>query len=213
MTTTDVIRLCLIIVIAIWFLFRLAKSRGVFDRKVSTTKNQNFYNINEGNQTELIYAPDYDPHWFEKLDKKYSWERFDVYDNRFFEYMYQLFDTLPKIAKVSSEDELFRNCTRGQKVFWSILAFTGDIDNGGVQQFFQNRKPFSLATLEAFRELKLEQLAIDYEMCLNDYRSNRNILKSGGNLENYFYEKEFKLILYKTVVEYIDSHIEQFVRK
>lgn len=58
-----------------------------------------FYSINDGNQTELNFAPAYNKQWFDELSKKYSWDNFGTYDNIFFEYMYNLFDTLPALAK------------------------------------------------------------------------------------------------------------------
>ena len=71
------------------------KSKG----EAPKSSSFDFYSINEGNQTQLVYAPDYNKKWFEELDKKYSWDRFGLYDNRYFEYMYNLFDTLPVLAK------------------------------------------------------------------------------------------------------------------
>ena len=109
-----------------------------------------FYSINDGNQTELFFAPDYNKQWFDELDKKYSWENFGPYDNRFWEYMYNLFDTLPGLAKgqTKSDHDFFNKLTRGQKVFYAVLVFGGDTDNGGVYQFFFNRRNFVLQLLK-----------------------------------------------------------------
>jgi hypothetical protein len=198
-----------------------------------------FYSINDGNQKEVIYAPKYNKEWFEELDKKYSWNNFDEYDNRFWEYMYQLFDTLPNISGNVGDFVFFNNLNREQKVFYSLLVFTGDTDNGGVSQFFFNRPEFAFAALETFEELKWIKLKTDYEKCLNEfigtsnsyakrkeifnnpnlewekrwkaYRDGNDEIKSAEVLEDYFYETEFKKELYKSFVEYIDKNIDKFV--
>ena len=38
-------------------------------------------------------------------------------------------------------------------------------------------------------------------------------LKSGKKIEEYYYKDEFKKVLYKTVVDYIDNHLDHFVKK
>jgi hypothetical protein len=212
----------------------------------STVKNmgtpKTFYSINDGNQIELIYAPTYDPEWFIELNKKYSWENFNDFDNIFWEYMYQLFDPLPEISgKTESDYEFFSNLTRGQKIFYSLLVFNGATDNGGVSQFFFNKPNFMFAVLETFEELKMIKLKKDYEKCLNEfigtsnsYNNRKEIfnnsnfdwekrwkaftdgiedIESANIIEDYYYGSEFKKELFKNFVEYVDSNINQFVKK
>ena len=89
--------------------------------------------------------------------------------------------------------------------------------------------------------MKLEKLKTDYEKCLNEFIgtsnsyskrkeifSNSNLnwekrwkaftdgyddIKSAETLEDYFYDTEFKKVLYKTFVEYADKNMNKFVRK
>ena len=201
-----------------------------------------FYSINDSNQNELVYAPIYNKEWFEELDKKYSWDNYNAFDNRFWQYMYQIFDTLPVIAgKTGSDRIFFNNLTRGQKMFYSLLVFNGDVDNGGVGQFFFNRPEFSFAVLETFEELKLSRLKSDYEKCLNEFfgsvdsyfKGKKNLndrspewterwlsftdadgnIKSATTIEDYYYNEEFKKELYKTFTDFVDNHLDQFVKK
>lgn len=207
-------------------------------------KVDNFlYSINDGNQSELIFAPDFDVAWFKELDEKYSWDNFKEFDNRYFEYMYALYDTLPSLAKgkASSRRDYFNKLTRGQKVFYSILAFGGDTDNGGVYQFFTNRFEMSYAVLEAFAELRFNKLYLDYGKCLEElfgtpdhsdrikelltlnetelqkhttlFSEGKASFSSSKTIEDYFYSKEFKKLFYKTVVDYIDNNLDQFVKR
>jgi hypothetical protein len=246
MTTSLTVKILLILAVAggivMYKYLKGQKSNSKVTENTTQTPPE-FYSINDGNQTELIFAPAYNKQWFDELDKKYSWDNFGAYDNRFWEYMYNLFDTLPGLAKgqTKSDHDFFNKLTRGQKVFYSVLVFSGDTDNGGVYQFFFNRPEFCFAALEAFKELKLDTLSKDYENCLNEfigsadsYGKRKEIfndpkfsweqkaksfqegysdIKSAKVIEDYFYTDEIKKVYYKTVVDYIDKNLDQFVRK
>jgi hypothetical protein len=224
---------------------------GYLTYKFFKNKSQNnfqdnipdFYSINDGNQDKIVFAPDYDAQWFADIEKKYAWENFDRYDNKYWEYMYNIFDTLPALAQgqIVSDKEFFDKLTRGQKIFYSVLVFGGATDNGGVYQFFFNKPQFCFAILESFKELKMVEITQDYENCLNEFigstdsynkrkilfndESNtmekrwqaftdgKRELRSAEKIEDYFYNEDFKKQFYKTVVDYIDSHLELFVRK
>lgn len=245
MTNHQLFKIGIFIIAIGLFLYRqykIKKTKNSISSENEVETPNTFFSINEGNQKELIYAPKYDSEWFEELNKKYSWDNFDEYDNIFWEYMYQLFDTLPEIAeKTENDTEFFNNLNRGQKVFYSLLAFNGDTNNGGVTQFFFNKPEFAFAVLETFEELKMTKLKNDYEKCLNEFIgtansyskrkeifNNTNLnwekrwkaftdgyddIESASILEGYYYDTEFKKDLYKTFVEYADRNINQFVRK
>jgi hypothetical protein len=247
MTTSLITKLLLFaFAIAVFLLFEKLRNKQA---RQAENKNQaqpfqpDFFSINDGNQKDIVFAPEYNQQWFDELDKKYSWDNFGAYDNRFWEYMYNLFDTLPALAKdkTSSEMDFFNKLTRGQKIIFSVLVFNGDTDNGGVHQFFINRTEFCFAVLESFKELKLDKLARDYEVCLNEFigttdsyakrkaifndpgnseesrwqsfKDHSNDMTSGKYIEEYYYKDDFRKELYKTVVDYIDNHLGQFVRR
>ncbi|HEX6333518.1 MAG TPA: DUF4375 domain-containing protein [Flavisolibacter sp.] len=246
MTTSLIIKILLIaVVVAGIIMYRYARASGNAGAvtKTSSRIQPDFYSIDDGNQHELIFAPAYNKRWFDEMDRKFSWDKFEPYDNRFWEYMYNLFDTLPALAKgqTTSDRDFFNKLTRGQKVFYSVLVFGGDTDNGGVYQFFFNRPEFCFAALEAFKELGLDTLSRDYEKCLNEfigsaesYAKRKEIfndpnfkweekaksfeqgyadIKSAKALEDYFYTEDFKKQYYRTIVAYIDRNIDQFVKK
>lgn len=254
MTQHHLIKLLFFAVLILLFIYRNYKQKKDSNSKISeveietpeevfeetsTEPTKVFYSINDGNQKEVIYAPKYNKEWFEELEKKYSWDNFNEYDNRFWEYMYQLFDTLPDISGNVGDTVFFNNLNREQKVFYSLLVFTGDTDNGGVSQFFFNRPEFAFAALETFEELKWTKLKNDYEKCLNEFigtshsylkrkeifndpslewekrwkafRDGNDDIKSAEIVEDYFYKTEYKKELYKSFVDYVDGNIDQFV--
>lgn len=245
MTKDQIFKGAIIVVVICLFLYRQysrkkAKNKISFLSELETPTV--FFSINEGNQTELIYAPEVKKEWFEELKNKYSWDNFDDYDNIFWEYMYQLFDTLPDIAdKAENDTAFFNNLNRAQKVFYSLLVFNGDTDNGGVTQFFFNKPEFAFAVLETFEALKMTKLKNDYEKCLNEFIGTNNSyakrkeifnnsnlnwenrwkaftdgyddIQSANAIEEYYYNSEFRKELYKKFVDYADKNINQFVRQ
>ena len=174
MTTSQLIQVSLIFVtvagLIIYSYSKLSKNTTQITESASEMP-PDFYRINGGNQSELIFAPAYNKQWFDELDKKYSWDNFVSYDNRFWEYAKNLLDTVHALAKgnTKSDRDFFNKLTRGQKVFYSVMSFGNDTNNGGVYQFFFNKPEFSFAVLESFKELKLDSLSLDYEKCLDEF--------------------------------------------
>ncbi|MCF6403053.1 DUF4375 domain-containing protein [Chitinophaga filiformis] len=202
-----------------------------------------FYSLDDGNQQELILAPDYSQQWFDETNRKYNWEEFNAFDNKFWEYTYQLsYPLLEKsVSKELNYQEYFSLLNRGQKIFYCVLMFSDETDNGGVYQFFFNRPEFSFAVLESFRELQLETLARDYAACLDEltntadsynkrkerfnnegksweqrwqaFREGYGEMKAAAKIEAYFYDDGFKKELYKTMVDYIERNMSLFVKQ
>jgi hypothetical protein len=206
--------------------------------------NLKFYSINQGNQDNLICAPNTNQSWFEETAAKYSWDIFNFYDNLFYAYMDNLYMSMFNLPQNlnRSESEIFSDCTHGQKLFWTILIFDGDLLNGGIFQFFWNRAEFVFAMVEVFDELKMEKIKADYLKCLdeitglkdvylnrtkvkldffdNQNRRDRSIKSYSEQASNfkyrdlldYYYDEEFEKQFRKSVVDYIDAHRDQFSR-
>ena len=243
MTQNAVVKLALFAILVGIFIYRqyVRKKASKLQNVASDIETPAaFYSINDGNQTEVIFAPDYDKAWFDQLDAKYSWDDFDEYDNRFWEYMYRLFDTLPELSGRLPNPEFFNSLNREQKIFYCLLVFNGDVDNGGVSQFFFNKPEFAFAVLETFEALQMTKLKNDYEKCLNEFIGTSNSyakrkaifsdpslewekrwkaftngyddIKSAEKLEDYYWETDFKKSFYNGFVDYADKNIQQFVK-
>ena len=152
--------------------------------------------------------------------------------------MYELFDK--PIEKQTDIDywTLWNKLTREQKVFWAFLAFSGDTDNGGINQFIYNKPEFTLVVSEVWTELELEKIGSDYEFFLKElsgksgnsneikkafitesgiwknrvspFANEKISLKSAENIEDYFYDKDFRKEVYKKVADYIDQNIDKY---
>src|SRR3954471_783291 len=124
--------------------------------------------LDDGNQTDRIVAPTVDRATLDKIASTYKWSRFDIYDNRMWEYMYVLQDPVLKKVRTKRIKTLWLKLTRPQKVFYAFLIFAGETDNGGVWQFLFNYPELSIAALEAFDEIQAATLASDYRATLEE---------------------------------------------
>ena len=196
------------------------------------------YSLNDGNQSNLLISVNINSEWLKSLKEKYDWNNFDEYDNRMWEYMYKLFDEAMEKSEIRDYNKLWNNLNRQQKIFWAFLSFNGDTDNGGVYQFVFNKPEFLVAVNETFKELGLKKLEVDYYNVIkeltgkkskidelksvfnnqstswnkrwNSFAEGYKELKSAEVIEKYYYDKEFKKTLYKTVSDYIEQNIDKF---
>ncbi len=233
----------IIIVTGVFLVFMIKKHTG---NSASSKFNYDFqkperlFSLNDGNQKELVISADVTKEWLESLKSKYNWNEFDEYDNLLWEYMYELFDKPIEKQAYSDYWILWNKLTREQKVFWAFLAFSGDVDNGGINQFVFNKPEFIIAVAEMWNELELEKIATDYEsflielsgktVKLNNTKnylpldsdiwkkivspfSNEKIeLTSAMKIEDYFYDKEFRREVYEKVSIYIEKNIDRFTK-
>ncbi|MEZ5059847.1 MAG: hypothetical protein R2879_22670, partial [Saprospiraceae bacterium] len=103
---------------------------------------QNYFSLDDGNQEELILYSEIPQEELDSIQKKYSWDDYNKYDNRLWEYMTVFFDDVVSKSGIQEREELWLKLNRPQKVFWTFLAFSGDTDNGGIYQFLFNKPEF-----------------------------------------------------------------------
>ncbi|MCH2032338.1 MAG: DMP19 family protein [Tenacibaculum sp.] len=219
-------------------IFYFSRNNFSFNSKESVKSPNHFYSLKDGNQNENLISINISPSWLSSLKEKYDWNDFNEYDNILWEYMYKLFDESIEKSGIKDQNELWNKLNRQQKVFWAFLSFSGDTDNGGVYQFIFNRPQFIFAAKETWNELGLKKLEKDYTNVIielsgkkrkinesksdflneskswnkrwNSFAQGYKELKTPEIIEAYYYDKEYKRTLYKTVVDYIDSNIDKF---
>lgn len=195
--------------------------------------------LDDGNQTELQIAPTVERSVLDRIASTYKWSRFDLYDNRMWEYMYALHDPVVREAYSEGREALWLKLTREQKVFYAFLTFAGETDNGGVWQFLFNCPDLAIAALEAFEEVQAERLAGDYRATLEEvvgkaesiadlrrrahkcgptaekwaaFVEGYSQLQTPKRIEDYFYSKGFKKELYRQMCNYVESRFDRFAR-
>lgn len=201
-----------------------------------------YYSIEQGNQTQLILIPDKDEDWIELTKRNYSWEKYDEFDNRLDEYMEHLFDVLPELGHAAEDDdEFWIQLSRGQKIFYTYLVFEGSVENGGIFQFFWERPEHIYAFDEVIEILDVQPLKDDYISFVDHYETKAKeleALQDSINYNNkkweeqynqaydkgldlfgeeheigeYFMDPEFKKTFHKAMSDYIETHLEEFIK-
>lgn len=153
----------------------------------------------------------------------------------FWNYHTMAFDGLEYPPKLS-EEGIWKKFTKVQKVVIVMAHFIGQVDNGGVWQFFYNQPQYAYAAYEALREINVWVLETRYEQCLKEfgkmidsqeyqqlmhliqevevteekrwelYQKGSEYIPSAKELEEYFYTPDKKDYFYQKLVKYIHLH-------
>ncbi len=153
--------------------------------------------ISKNNQTKLIYYVEINRQKIDALKTQFNWDEYKSYPNLQTELSDLLFDPLTPLAFKQKVDEitLFNDLTKPQKVIYALNAFEGQVNNGGIYQFFWNIPEFSLAVEQALEEIKFEEL-------LNNYRKVREEFNKK--------EAELEALKWKNGLNSIKYSIKQF---
>lgn len=199
-----------------------------------------YHLLSQGNQDKLLLAPPATSGDIDEIIDSYSWSKFDPYENRYTAYTEELFDNI-EMKGVKDDYQLWSKLNRGQKLFYAHLVFAGEVENGGIYQFFWNKQEFANAVLLTFEELKLNKLALDYEKNLKEfapvheefiylkmklyqtkgnsdkkyidaYVNAQKLFKPNERIEKYFYGKAFAKEYQKTMCDYIEKNRNLFVK-
>ncbi|MCA9177098.1 MAG: DUF4375 domain-containing protein [Planctomycetales bacterium] len=196
--------------------------------------------LDDGNQLDRVLSADCGLDRMAKTIVAYPWSSYDTYDNRFWEYTYQLWDPVVTAAKAKNTAALWRKLNRPQKILLAMLSFLGETDNGGVWQFLFNEPALALAALEAMEELQLTTLARDYRRVLSELLGKGNTiaairqqandasltsqarwqafargypeLASTKTIEKYVYTAKWQKQLHKRLADYIEARLPYFMK-
>lgn len=175
---------------------------------------------------------------FEKIrdkDPREEGPTFDQYDNRMWEFMNLLLEPAIKKARSNNTQSVWLKLNRPQKVFYSLLSFIGETDNGGIWQLIFNSGELGFAALESTIEVGERKLARDYQAVLGEltgttrslaaihkrfsdkkldseerwaaFVEGYDALPSTDKVQDYFYTVTFKKAFFKKICDYIESHL------
>lgn len=116
--------------------------------------------ITADNQSTLIHFVEINNQDLDTLKSKYDRETFSSYDNLRTELISILLDPLMGRAYRNGIDEttLFKQLTKQQKVIYALNAFEGQVNNGGIFQFFWNIPDFSFAVEQSIEAINFKDL-------------------------------------------------------
>jgi len=161
--------------------------------------------------------------WLTDLEKKYLNQEFKSYPNEYTEQSEKLCNNVYSYSKYwekgKTHTDFLNELTKEQRIYFTLINFEAQVNNGGVHQFLFNYPELSIIALESMRIAKMGKLASDYEKVLKEYFGkfsttqelyskfqNENSdwderwnsftegykeLKTTETIENYFYKEEF----------------------
>lgn len=217
-----------------------SRQGGANNSGADSTSRFGVYSISQGNQDSLICFSTISPHYIENTQSGFLSDTFNKYDNSFFEYLDNLF--APSLGNCKGETILsnWEMANKPQKVIWSFQLFDAQIDNGGITQFLFNYPEFSIAALEAIKELKLGRIEEDYRKVLGELSGKsdgvENLLRDVQNQElaweerwksfqngyqelpsaeivsDYYYSDLYKKKIYMAASKYMENNLDSFVK-
>ncbi|MGH1338921.1 MAG: DMP19 family protein [Aureispira sp.] len=195
------------------------------------------YSIKDGNPRKVHFGTTVKKQTLDDWQKQYLEEKIDAQD-LFWQYHSLAFEDIKYPPKLPLE-QIWKKLTKVQKFTISLGHFIGQVDNGGVWQFFFNKPLYAYTAYEALKEANTWALESKYQKCLEEFgtmidnqhykqlveqmeavevtkeerwkgfQSGRTHIPSGNAFEDYFYDPQNKAYFYKQVVKYIHLHISK----
>ncbi len=163
MKSVTAIVLVAILLIVAWMLRKNRNERKAPNQFVELDKDE----------TKLGLLPKVSTAWIDEINKKYESKEYDKYDNRHFAFSdklcNQIYSEYKYWEKGESHYEFLSKLHDTQKMYFAIINFEGQTNNGGVYQFLFNQPENAIIALEAMKKTKLNRLAEDYEKVLNEF--------------------------------------------
>jgi hypothetical protein len=184
------------------------------------------------------YLPSVPKGWLEEIENKYKDSTYLVYPNEYTiisdKLCSEVYIQSKYWEKNLSHTDFLNRLTKEQRIFFSLVNFEGQTNNGGVYQFVFNQPELSLITLEAMKITKMDSLAKDYELVLhevfgkteniselrNKFQDNTQTMNSRWNafvegykkiksaevIEEYLYEADFINQFRAKLLEYVKAN-------
>lgn len=173
--------------------------------------------------------------WISEIEKKWTEKEWGIYDNEHYDICKEICNEVYAKNKYWEKDQthadFLNELTKEQRVYFTLINFEAQVNNGGVYQFLFNYPELSILALQAMKETGMSKLAKDYEVILNEYFGKFNTIQelytrfqsdnndwnkrwtsftegyeelpSTETVEEYFYEENYVLSYHKKLTEYV----------
>jgi uncharacterized protein YxeA len=216
----------------------------MFWKKNNGSKAPNQFVTLDKDAAKLGMIPKVSASWIDEINKKYESKDYDKYDNRHFAFSNklcnQVYSEYKYWEKGESHYDFLSKLHDTQKMYFALINFEGQTNNGGVYQFLFNQPENAIVALEAMKKAKLIRLAEDYEIVLNEFfgkfktieelRSkfqNKSInwdkrwnsfvegykeIPQAEVIEGYFYEKEYSKDFHSNMAQFVIDNQNELMR-
>jgi hypothetical protein len=218
MKNMKIILMILLVIIVIGFFWWKNKSK-----KTNQIEAPTEFVMLESKTETTLYIPILEKNWINETHLKYQNKEFVTYPNEYTNLSEKLCNDVYSKSKYweknKSHSSFLNELTKEQRIYFCLINFEAQVNNGGVYQFLFNYPELSIIALESMKVTKMDKLAKDYEIVLNEYfgkfktiqelnarfQNNKSDwderwnsftegykeLKSAEIIEDYFYNEKF----------------------
>ncbi|NBB88557.1 MAG: DUF4375 domain-containing protein [Bacteroidetes bacterium] len=124
----------------------------------------------ESDTESTDYLPIVEKNWLDETELKYSNKEWHRYRNEHSEQAKKLCNEVYDAWKGEvAHSEFLNKLTKEQRMYFALINFEAQTNNGGVYQFLFNYPELAIVTLEAMKAAELGKLTDDYEKVLNEF--------------------------------------------
>ncbi|MEL0456612.1 DUF4375 domain-containing protein [Flavobacteriaceae bacterium SZ-1-7] len=182
--------------------------------------------------------------WISKIEEKWKNKDWEMWKNQHYDICEKIcndiYSTNKYWEKNQTHADFLNELTKEQRIYFTLINFESQVNNGGVYQFLFNYPELSILALEGMQETGMEKLATDYEIVLKEYfgkfdtiqdlyskfQNNKSDwnkrftafaegykeLPSAEKIEEYFYEESFVKTFQQDLTEYVKANRNKFYR-
>jgi len=204
----------------------------------NSSKPKKVFVTTDGDPSKTQLLPRVAKDWLSETIKTYDDKDYDKYDNLHYGFSNVLcndiYSSYKYWEKGESHYDFLSKLNDTQKLYFALINFEGQTNNGGVYQFLFNQPENAVIVLEAMKKAKLDRLAKDYEIVLKEYYGkfetieelrarfqNGQIgweeraqsfvdgyveLPQAEVIENYFYEPDYSKMFHKKIAQFVIAH-------
>lgn len=109
--------------------------------------------------------------WIDAVNREFNNKEYDKHKNKYFAFSDKLCNQVYSKYKYWEKNEthadFFNKLTDEQKMYFALINFESQVNNGGVYQFLFNEPEISIIALEGMKKAGMDKLANDYELVLS----------------------------------------------
>ncbi|WP_425639215.1 DMP19 family protein [Algoriphagus yeomjeoni] len=149
----------------------------IWKRKSKNTQNAptEFLKLESENQSNK-HIPKLPENWIAEIEKKWDGKAWNKYKNAYYDIWAKacedVYDKNKYWEKNQTHADFLKEVTKEQRVYFTLINFESQVNNGGVYQFLFNYPELSILALQAMQETGLEKLEKDYEIVLKEFFGN-----------------------------------------
>ncbi|QOD61682.1 DUF4375 domain-containing protein [Polaribacter haliotis] len=217
----------------------------VLKNKSNKVNNEMTEFVRLESQTESTeHLPLLPENWISEIEQKWNDKEWDIYDNAHYDICEKVCNEVYSTNKYwemnQTHADFLNELTKEQRIYFTLINFESQVNNGGVYQFLFNNPDLPIIALQGMKEIEMSKLAKDYEIVLKEYFGNFNTIQelyskfqndksdwykraqafadgykelpSAEKIEDYFYEENFVKTYQQNLTNYVKENRNKFYR-